>query len=344
MWGKTELGPVPLACALRTKGRQPQKEQVSRARIQISRVPHRPKLFPAAPSRPPSAPQGGIPIPNAAPRASPRSGRRASRLFPLPLELKASPPRPPHRLPWPPPSRSRPRAPHAASAGQAPRLLRRPSPPSPFLTRRRPPLSPAPSLARSRLRPAAALTELGDVPGHRVVLLAPVQRGGRGAPVALAVRGRSHRARSRRSRPGARPLARSLSRCARLRGLRGLPGRLRPCSRARRAPGRPPPPRGGARRHQRPDRAGDPAHRGRRRAQPAGPGLPCPLCPGEGCDGSRRPRPDTRVGPGLGVPDIPEAVFCLGISGRERVCACVGVGAGGGGGGSGGDFIRAEVE
>jgi hypothetical protein len=54
------------------------------------------------------------------------------------------------------------------------------------------PLSPAPPLPRSL--PQATLTELGDVPSHLVVLFAPVQRGGREAPVALAVRGRSHRA------------------------------------------------------------------------------------------------------------------------------------------------------
>lgn len=48
--------------------------------------------------------------------------------------------------------------------------------------------------SRPRLPPQATLTELGDVPRHGVVLLAPVQCGGRGAPVALPVRGRSHRA------------------------------------------------------------------------------------------------------------------------------------------------------
>lgn len=65
----------------------------------------------------------------------------------------------------------------------------------------RPPASPP---ASGRGRGGTALTELGHVPGHRVVLLAPVQRGGCRAPVALTVRGRSHHARRRRRRrPGA---------------------------------------------------------------------------------------------------------------------------------------------
>lgn len=47
------------------------------------------------------------------------------------------------------------------------------------------------------------LTELGDVVGDGVVLLAPLQGGGRGAPVTLPVGGRGHggdRSRPRRSR------------------------------------------------------------------------------------------------------------------------------------------------
>lgn len=46
------------------------------------------------------------------------------------------------------------------------------------------------------------LTELGDEQGHRIVLLTPVQRGGRGAPVAFAVPSRSHRADAQHTRLG----------------------------------------------------------------------------------------------------------------------------------------------
>lgn len=148
------------------------------------------------------------------------------------------------------------------------------------------PLSPAPALPPARLRrgprPAVALTELGDVPGHRVVLLAPVQRGGRAAPVALTVPRRSHRARRRR-RPGA-PLAALGS--AR---LRGLPGPLPPRSRALPAPPRPPPRGAGpgavTRRVLReappPGAAKPPRPRWRGGPYPGAPGLSCPRLPQE---------------------------------------------------------------
>lgn len=180
--------------------------------------------------------------------------------------------------------------------------------------------------------PGAALTELGDVPGHRVVLLAPVQRGGGGAPVALAVRRRSHHARRRRRRrPGA------------LLAALGSAGSQAGSGPARALASRPalPPRRAGPGAVTNKAWRGGPAHR-RRSAALASPGqgpprgrggCPTPSFPRKGRDPVRPAAatwavpalPRHACGCGFGVPDILEAVFCQEVSELPSVCVGMGV-------------------
>lgn len=197
-------------------------------------------------------------------------------------------------------------APASLPAGRAPSASRPGLPPPPAAPSPRRPLCLPPPQAGAPA-PAAALTELGDVPGHRVVLLAPVQRGGRGAPVALAVPGRSHRA--RRRRPSA-PLAAL--------GSAGPQAGSGPASAAAARPTRPTPRGAGpAPAPSQTPPGGGPAHRRRPRPPPPGrlairegwrrwSALPAPPRHARGCR--------------FGVPDIPEAVFCQDVSTSVSVC------------------------
>ena len=238
--------------------------------------------------------------------------------FPHPLPSSAALPFLPPGQGSPPPPTS-PARPGASPGGQVrpPLSSRRVSPQTGALPPCLPPQARAP-----------ALTELGDVPGHRVVLLAPVQRGRRGTPVALAVRGRSHRARCRR-RPDAPPLA-ALGSAGSQAGS-GTARALTAC------PSRTPSPRGGTGAVSGGARRGNPFHRRRQAAR----ALPAPRPPRERWS---FPPPPASLGravvgargqwfsglpallrhaPGcmFGAPDNPDAVLCLDVS--EPLCVCV---------------------
>lgn len=212
----------------------------------------------------------------------------ASALNPRPARTPAlltrhagSPYRPPHKQH--PPLLPAGRGPAARLPWQA---CRRPG-----SARRLPHPASPPQNGASGRGPAPALTELGHVPGHRVVLLAPVERGGREAPVALAVRSRSHRA---PPPPSAAPAALASAGSRAGSGPARAPARL-PRGRAPRRHGRPgaetPPP--GASRS---PRAGGLAPQGW--AQ----GGPCLRLPreGRGGDPGGPPRLGTPVAAGSG--------------------------------------------
>ena len=316
---------------------------MSWATILTGRVLHSPSLLSDRPSLPHSAPQTGI-LP-ALPSGLPSGPAGAPHFSSTPAN--STPPHThrsdPHASPdtldspirSPPRQRShscpQARAPHTTSParpGASPGRLVRP----PLSSRRVSPQTSAlpPCLSPQARALAPALTELGDVSGHRVVLLAPVQRGRRGTPVALALRGQSHRARCRRRRRPDAPQLAALGSAGSQAGS-GHTRALTAC------PSRTPTPRGGAGAVSGGARRGDPGHRRRQAAR----ALPAPRPPRGRW--SFPPPPAARgmavVGarvqwfsglpallrhaPGcmFGAPDNPDAVLCLDVS--EPLCLCV---------------------
>lgn len=342
--GKTRPGPVPFSCALRPKVVAatvgagvpgPHSNEQSPPLSQPPLGPPQPaplrpsdrNSHPSPTLRPPFWSTGGSPLLfHSRKLNTPPKPFRPARLtrhtgFPHPLPSSAA-------LPFLPPGQGSP--PHLP--GQAWCLPWQPGPPSAFLTRSLPSdlLPCLPPQARAL---APALTELGDVPGHRVVLLAPVQRGRRGTPVALAVRGRSHsaRCRRRRRRPDAPPLAAL--------GSAGSQAGSGPARALTACPSRTPSPRGGAGAVSSSARRGNPAHRRRQAARalpaprpprgrwgfpppPASQGRAVVWAPGQWFPGLPAP---LRHAPGcmFGAPDNPEAVPCLDVSEPLSLSVCV---------------------